>query len=218
MRSQLGSDTFAAQYQQRPVPPDGAMIKRAWIQRYDKPPLRTGSSYVLQSWDTAVKSGGSHDYSVCETLLDTRAKLLLLDVLRERVDFPSLRERARTRAEKYRPNVILVEDDFGIGTALAAELKGLGFTAIAVKPEGDKLTRMSIQSAKIEGKHLILPYQAPWLADFEGEVFAFPNGPHDDQVDALSQALAYTKARSYMWTDKANENFGRFIAALSFPF
>ena len=134
------------------------------------------------------------------------------------LDFPTLRQRARSHAQQYKPSFVLVEDDCGVGTALAAELRETGFTAIAVKPEGDKLTRMAIQSAKIEGRRFFLPYQAPWLADFEDELFAFPNAPHDDQIDALSQALAYTKARSYMWTDKANENFGRFIAALSFPF
>ena len=218
MRSQLGSDTFAAQYQQRPVPPDGAMIKRAWIRRYDKLPVRTASSYVLQSWDTAVKSGGQHDYSVCITLFVHEQNFYVLDVLRKRMDFPMLRQRARSHAQQYKPSFVLVEDDCGVGTALAAELRETGFTAIAVKPEGDKLTRMAIQSAKIEGRRFFLPYQAPWLADFEDELFAFPNAPHDDQIDALSQALAYTKARSYMWTDKANENFGRFIAALSFPF
>ena len=30
-RLQLGSDAFSAQYQQMPVPPGGAMIKRHWI-------------------------------------------------------------------------------------------------------------------------------------------------------------------------------------------
>ena len=36
LRAQLGPETFAAQYQQRPVPPGGAMIKRAWVRRYDQ--------------------------------------------------------------------------------------------------------------------------------------------------------------------------------------
>ena len=40
IRSQLGADTFAAQYQQAPIPPGGAMIKRHWIRRYDRPPIQ----------------------------------------------------------------------------------------------------------------------------------------------------------------------------------
>jgi phage terminase large subunit-like protein len=38
---------------------------------------------------------------------------------------------------------------------------------------------------------VFLPEQAPWLVDFENELFAFRNGRYDDQVDALIQALAY---------------------------
>ena len=56
-RLQLGSDIFSAQYQQEPMPPEGAMIKRTWVQRYSTLPARTGSSRVIQSWDTASKGG-----------------------------------------------------------------------------------------------------------------------------------------------------------------
>jgi len=31
----------------------------------------------------------------------------------------------------------------------------------------------------------VLPSEAPWLADFETEILAFPNGRYDDQVDAV---------------------------------
>ena len=34
-----------------------------------------------------------------------------------------------------------------------------------------------------------LPEKAAWLAAFESELAAFPNGKHDDQVDALTQFL-----------------------------
>jgi hypothetical protein len=40
LKGQLGSDSFSAQYQQAPVPPGGAMVKRHRIKRYDElPPL-----------------------------------------------------------------------------------------------------------------------------------------------------------------------------------
>ena len=35
-----------------------------------------------------------------------------------------------------------------------------------------------------------VPGQCPWLGDFGDEVEAFPNGSHDDQVDALSGAFS----------------------------
>jgi predicted phage terminase large subunit-like protein len=188
-RSMIGSDTFAAQYQQAPIPPGGVMIQRQWVGRYDQLPDRGASSRVIQSWDTASKDGGLNDWSVCTTWLLHENKYYLMHVLRERLDYPSLRARAIAHARAYNPHKILVEDA-GVGTALSKELNDAGLSATAVKPERNKQTRMSIQSAKFESRQVFLPTQAPWLAEYEAEIFAFPNARYDDQVDSTSQALA----------------------------
>ena len=72
---------------------------------------------------------------------------------------------------KFIGRKILIEDT-GVGTALVAELKDAGLYAIAVEPERDKVTRMSIQSGKFESGQILLPNKAPWLADLESELFA----------------------------------------------
>jgi predicted phage terminase large subunit-like protein len=191
IRSQLGSDTFAAQYQQAPIPPGGAMIKRHWVGRYDHLPARSSSTSVIQSWDTASKEGGQNDWSVCTTWLRHGGQYYLIDVLRGRFDYPTLKARALSHAAAHKPNKILIEDA-GVGTALLAELKKTGLSAIGVKPERDKLTRMSIQSAKFESGRVLFPNRAPWLAEVEAELFSFPGSRHDDQIDSISQALANT--------------------------
>ena len=65
---------------------------------------------------------------------------------------------------------------------------------IAIDPEGDKVMRMSTQTAKLESGSVFLPRRAAWLGEFQKEVMAFPRGQSDDQVDALSQGLAYVSA------------------------
>jgi hypothetical protein len=52
-------------------------------------------------------------------------------------------------------------------------------------PVADKVTRMSRQQGRFEAGRILLPNEAPWLADFESELLAFPYGRYDDQVDAL---------------------------------
>jgi predicted phage terminase large subunit-like protein len=188
-RRELGSDIFSAQYQQAPMPPEGAMIKRRWVMRYSTPPVRRPGSRVIQSWDTASKGGAENDWSVCTTWLFQDAQYYLLHVHRGRYDYPELKRRALLLAEQHRPTKILIEDT-GTGTALAQELRRSGRPAIAVKPEGDKVARMSVQSAKFEAGLVHLPAHASWLAEFEAELFAFPNSRHDDQIDSVSQALA----------------------------
>jgi predicted phage terminase large subunit-like protein len=189
LKVQLGSDAFSAQYQQMPVPPGGAMIKRHWIKRYVELPPRE-RSLILQSWDTASKGGPQNDFSVCTTWFVSRdRRWYLIDVWRKRVDYPELKAAVRTLASRHAANRVLVEDA-GAGISLVQELLGEVSGILAVKPDRDKIVRMSVVSAKFESGLVFLPEGASWLADFEAELFAFPGSRHDDQCDSVSQALA----------------------------
>jgi predicted phage terminase large subunit-like protein len=216
IRAERGADVFAAQYQQSPIPPGGVTIKREWIRRYDfLPPYsfeRSSSSPVLQSWDTASTVGSASAFSVCTTWLICEKRYYLLDVLRGQFDYPTLRAKATECAGRYKPTTILVEDA-GVGTALVPELINAGFSALGVRPDRDKLTRMAIQAAKFESGRVLLPTQAPWLDKFEAELFAFPNGDHDDQVDSTSQALAH-EIPGDSWNAKSYENYSKLLEGL----
>jgi predicted phage terminase large subunit-like protein len=189
MKLQIGSDAFSAQYQQQPAPPGGAMVKRHWVVRYSELPPMSERLFTLQSWDTASKGGPDNDWSVCTTWIVTRKRLwYLVDVWRKRVDYPALKASVLELAKKWKPRRVLVEDT-GAGTALVQELRGQVSGIIAVKPEGDKASRMAVASARFEAGQALLPERAPWLADLEAELFVFPGSRHDDQCDSISQAL-----------------------------
>jgi predicted phage terminase large subunit-like protein len=199
IRSELGEDIFAAQYQQCPSQPTGHMIKRDSIQRYNLLPIRKESHRVIQSWDTAIKADANNDFSACATLLvDEHRNYYLLEVLRDRLLYPELKAQAISQAQKHKPETILIEEAGLLGRTLIKDLKAAGLPAVGVFPEGDKLTRLSVQLEKL--RQMFLPKDAPWLVGLENELFAFPYGRYDDQVDALIQALAY-KLRD--WNDDA---------------
>ena len=185
----MNAEQFAAQYQQAPFLPGGAIIKRDWVRCYDVLPVRNSSSIVVQSWDCASKGGDANDWCACTTWLIHDRKYYLMHVLRERLDYPTLRARAIAHARTQSANKIVVEDA-DIGRGLVQELKAAGLPVVAVRPEGSKTTRMQIQSAKFQAGLVLLPRQAPWLPDYQAELFAFPHAPFDDQVDSTSQALA----------------------------
>ena len=184
----LRPEQFAAQYQQAPLPTSGAIIKRNWVRYYDALPLRNSSSIILQSWDCASKDGDLNDWSVCTTWLIQDGHYYLTDVLRDRLDFPTLKARAIAHAHAFNPNKVVIEDP-GVGTVLIQELKRSGLPVVAVKPTRNKKARLQIESAKFEAGLIFFPRQAPWLADYEAELFAFPHVRFDDQVDSTSQAL-----------------------------
>lgn len=55
---------------------------------------------------------------------------------------------------------------------------------------GDKRVRARAVTPLIEPGNVHLPESGAWVPGFLDEVAAFPNGAHDDRVDAMSQALS----------------------------
>ena len=199
LKLQIGSDAFSAQYQQEPAPPGGAMIKRAWVRRWDKLPTQPEHLFILQSWDTASKGGPENDWSACTTWLFAKPKrYFLLDVYRQRMDYPALKAAVQERARFWKATRVLVEDA-GTGTSLVQELRGHVSGIVDVKPEGDKISRMAVASAKFESGQVFFPEKASWLPDLEAELFSFPGSRHDDQCDSISQALQETVTSFWNW-------------------
>ena len=196
IKAEMGSAAFSAQYQQRPVPVEGNLVKWEWFQFYTFPPAYGPDGRVIQSWDTASKAGELNDYSVCTTWLMKDGIYYLMDVFRGRLEYPHLKQKVIELAHRFAAHNVLIEDA-GSGTQLWQELYygNIGIRAIAIRPTADKVTRMSNQSAAIEGRLVFLLESAPWLDDFKTEMLAFPYGRHDDQVDSVSQFLNWAEDR-----------------------
>ena len=197
VRRDVGSEVFAAQHQQSPVPPGGAMLKRQWLRYYDMPPERTYRTKVIQSWDCAAKEGAQNSWSVCSTwLIVDKTDYYLLDITRGRYEYPRLRQTALALAEKYDPTAIVIEEA-STGIALGQDLKEMGRYRVRPVPvDRDKVTRLYVQAAKFEAGRVHFPKNAPFLPELEAELLTFPQGKHDDQVDSITQALAF-KAFGY---------------------
>jgi len=150
------------------------------------------SDLVVQSWDTASSTGQVNDYSVCTTWLIRDHKCYLLDVLRERLEFPSLRHTVVKHGMKSWADLVIIENA-NAGLGLIQDLQHHCHTLhiMGMTPKGDKSTRMLQVTPILETGKVILPKDAPWLADFQSELVHFPNGKFDDQVDSLSQFLEW---------------------------
>jgi predicted phage terminase large subunit-like protein len=189
---ELGSSAFAAQYQQQPQAEECGMVRGSWFPRYTAAP--SSFDRVVQSWDTAIKSGQQHDASACLTFGEAGGKSYLLDARVLRREYPELKRAFYALGEQWNPQAILVEDRASGQQLLQDVRRESMLPVLAVSPRADKVTRFAAISALIEAGRLILPVQSPWLADFESEIFTFPMGAHDDQADALSQYLDWLRA------------------------
>jgi len=99
---------------------------------------------------------------------------------------------------------ILVEDAANgpaVVSALQKEIRGI----LAVTPEGGKWSRAAAVQPQIEAGQVILPRprfadgqlrtEYAWVEDFVEQCSLFPKGEHDDDVDAMTQALVYLQRR-----------------------
>jgi len=128
---------------------------------------------------------------------DRGGRYYLLEVWRRRVEYPVLKATVIDYAQRLRADTILIEDK-GSGQSLIQDLRvqSDGLPVVAYDPGlYDKETRVHVQSAKVEGGLVLLPPEAPWLDHFLAEVRGFPSGRHDDQIDAMSQMLAWHSER-----------------------
>ena len=166
-----------------PVPP-----------RYDVAPTYTYRDFLVISIDTAMKGTQLADFSVATVWLGRGEHCFLLDLWRERVDYPDLRRAVSRLRGKHLKATLLIEDK-GSGTSLIQDLRADKVAVIGINPEGDKLTRAAKISAQFEAGSVFFPRSAPWLSGLKAELLGFPNVKHDDQVDSVTQALSWIGQR-----------------------
>jgi predicted phage terminase large subunit-like protein len=191
MRRRIGLYNFSSQYQQRPIPVSGNLVKREWLRFYDPSEFPTSGMRIVQSWDTASKTSELNDYSVCTTWAVKGRHVYLVHVLRRRLNYPDLKRSLIRNAHEYNPDQILIEDKSS-GTQLIQELtRELRAEIVAYKPPAgaDKVMRLHAVSDRFENGDVVLPKSAAWLDEYLTELLGFPGSRHDDQVDSTTQAL-----------------------------
>lgn len=184
----VGPYWWSALYQQRPTPLEGAILKRAWLQkRYNVLPEM---ERIIQTVDTAVKIGQDNDYSVISTWGTNGINFYLINIWRQRAQFPELKQQLVQQFNRFQPSGVYVEDTSS-GSSLVQELQRESMIpVIAQPPIGKKETRLHAVTGLFASGKVYLPATAPWLADWVNEHLRFPNATHDDQVDTTSMALA----------------------------
>lgn len=189
-RSEMGERDFEAQYNQRPLPPGGALFKLHWLKRYDIRPGPSKTQAIIQSWDTAYDIADHHDYSVCTTWALCGNEYYLVGAYRERLEFPDLEKAIYKQRELWKADLVILEKA-GSGISLAQNIRrqGPNHWLQVISPSGSKQDRASQQTPKFERGEIYVPENADWLKTFEDELSSFPHGKHDDQVDSVVQFL-----------------------------
>ena len=194
VKASVNIQKWNAQYQQNPTAAEGSIIKREWWVLWEKdelPPLM----HVIQSYDTAFMKKETADYSAISTWgvfrpsEDDGPRLILLDVIKDRYEFPELRRIAKEQYDYWKPETVIVEAKAS-GLPLTYEMRKLGIPVINFTPSkgNDKHTRVNSVAPLFESGMIYYP-DRKFTEEMIEECAAFPLGEHDDLVDSMTQAV-----------------------------
>lgn len=200
---QSGTRTWTSLFQGRPSPDEGGLFDRKRWVRYDVPqhveqpngirlvPNIDLDTELVASWDLAFKGTSGSDYVVGQVWLRRGAHVFLLEQVRGRWSFTETLDQIRTLSARWPQAVAKYVEDKANGPAVLDALQRTVHGLIPVNPEGGKEARANAVAPLVEAGNVHLPAAelAPWVADLIEEAAAFPHGAHDDQVDAMTQAL-----------------------------
>jgi predicted phage terminase large subunit-like protein len=214
LKLELPNSKWMAQYQQQPTSEESAIIKREWWQKWEKdnPP---SCEFVIQSWDTAFLKTQRADYSACTTwgifykddaTGRQQANIILLDVLKERMEFPELKATAQQMYKEWEPDSLIVEAKAS-GAPLVFELRAMGIPVQEFVPSkgNDKIARLNAVSDIFASGRVWVP-ETSWAEELIDEVASFPAGDHDDLVDSMTQALLRFRRGGFLQLDSDYED------------
>ena len=220
IKASVSPSKWAAQYMQRPTGEGISIIPKDWFMVWDqeKPPT---CDYLIQSYDTAFLNSERADFTAITTwgvfypegkigeehYKGDEAHLILIDCIKERFDFPELKQEAMRLYEFWDPDSVIIEAK-GSGLPLIQELRRMGIPVNTFSPgKGqDKIARLNSVSPIFQDGRVWVPDNR-FGEELMEEVSDFPAGEHDDLVDATTLALARFRQGGFLQlsTDMGDE-------------
>jgi len=212
----VGLRMFLALFQGRPQRAGGSIFRQEWFRYFDRDGevihLRNAAGEVMRTYhlskckifeivdlaagDTQTLRSGitrvrpKKDFTAIGIFaLCPGTELAVLEIYRDdKIEGPDQIALVAQLRAKHRARRIGIEAVAYQWTAVQSAVRA-GLPAVAI-PRGQesKETRAWTIATRYEVGMVFHLRGAPWLEALETELVAFPNGPHDDQVDVLSDA------------------------------
>lgn len=185
---------FNALYQGRPVAAEGNLIKREWFEDpkawyIARPEFINTLPIVCMSVDATFKDTSKSDYVAIQVWGKKLNDYYLIDAITERMDFLATLQAIRNFKSMYPQIGMTFIEDKANGSAIISVLHKEMSGIISVNPKGGKESRVQAVLPYLAGGNVKLPQHKAFTKMILEQWFAFPNGTHDDGVDAMSQAI-----------------------------
>lgn len=192
--------TYNAHYQQWPEADSGTIFFAEYFKYYATEPQ---FKRIVMSLDAGGKDKKTSDYSAITVWGITDTGYYLIYGWRKQVHYLDLIKTFKDIADKFNPNLALVEDA-SLGVALIQEIKHttrIPYKAITAgvvedknkkrKTKGllSKEERAGIVTPIFEAGRVFFPERSEYIHDVKKELLEFPGGKNDDYVDSIVQFL-----------------------------
>ena len=191
---------WAGQYQQRPSPMGGNMIKRKEVRYYGgidpttgQPDEKLPTTFDMKiiSVDAAFKDLATSDYVAIGAIGVKGRKRYVLNVVNQHLDAAATEAEIRRQRDVHRPVCAVLVEDKANGPAVVQRLKMNLPGVIAINPQGGKIARMFAAAPEWQAGDWLLDRNAAWTEPLVEQLITFPNAAHDDMADMMSQAAAW---------------------------
>jgi predicted phage terminase large subunit-like protein len=193
----VGSRIWSALFQQSPHRSTGYLFKVDQLQPagHDQS-VQLSPGRIVRAWDLASTPESSQhdpDWTVGLRLsLEERGLYVVEDIVRLRGNYRTVQDAilSTARSDGHSVVISLPIDPGQAGKSQIAQLSSLlaGFRIYTSREQGSKMSRALLVAAQIEASNFAFR-RGSWNQLFIDELASFPQGPKDDQVDALSRAF-----------------------------
>lgn len=198
---------WATQYQGRPSPLEGHMIKRSEVMYYGGRDPDTGENdrdlpdkfdLVLVSVDAAFKDTKTSDFVCVGTIGVKGPDKFILEVVNKHLDAPATEKETNRQRLVHKANKCLIEDKAN-GPAIIKSMRRTVPGIIAIEPEGGKISRMYASCGEWQSGNWYVARNAAWTEPFVDHITKFPGIKNDDDVDMMTQACIHLQKNTHVY-------------------
>lgn len=192
-KNRMPPSQWNALYQQNPVPDDGEFFKKENFRMCDGLTMRLNSYTLFSAWDLAIGEKQRNDWTVGVVgAVDLAGNMIVVDVIRGRLTTYEIVDAMCHVMARYKLFSLGIEDGQIKRTLyplLKKEMRTRGLNTMLdedLRPVQDKKVRASVLQSMMQLGQVHFARGQPWYERVESELLRFPNGQHDDIVDALA--------------------------------
>jgi predicted phage terminase large subunit-like protein len=212
LKEDLGGRGYHAQLQQNPTSLEGSIIKPEWVRYYHALPTFT---MMVQSWDCTFQDTDGTDFVVGQVWGMVRDQYYLVDQIRARMSFMNTCKAIKSFSTKWPKAKYKIVEKAANGAAVVDYLKD-NIAGMKAEPHGGgTIPRLYAVEPIWESGNVYVPAPeiAPtWVHEPKGfvdEVTHTPGRAHDDQADAMSQAIIFLRSKRLGRLKQAMQNVMR---------